>query len=56
MVPVEASEKIGMQQSTISIQKEWWDITKIKIKQLAIMISKKISKENSVHLSKLEKI
>ena len=36
-------------------KKEWWEITKVKIKELSIAVAKQLSKEHNIKVSKLQK-
>ena len=36
-------------------KKEWWELTKVKIKELSIEVAKQLSKAHNIELSKLEK-
>ena len=36
-------------------KKDWWELTKVKIKEISIEVSRHLSKENKIKISKLEK-
>ena len=36
-------------------KKKWWELTKVKIKEISIQVSKQLSKERNIKISQLEK-